>query len=245
MALGQGCRLGFLGTLHSEIFRSRLSEEYGQEIFITAPTVPYKICKPSGEVKIVSSPVDFPEETSRAHRDRLEEPVIVGTLTCPEEYVGEMMQLCSEHRGEEIDLVFSEMTGQKRQAQLKYRLPMAEIVTDFFSQLKSRSSGFANFEYEIDEENQWQESDLVKVSLRDERELSFWALIAQRLTLLAAVRFGPSSLSSCREHPWIPCRWCCIAARPQLWVVPGPRSSRTSYRVSTSKSPFRPLLEVK
>lgn len=164
MALGQGCRLGFLGTLHSEIFRTRLSEEYGQEIFITAPTVPYKICSRDGSVRVVSSPVDFPAEQSRVNRDRLEEPIIYGKLTCPEEYLGEMMQLCSEHRGEEIDVHFSELTGRQRQVELKYRLPMAEIVTEFFSQLKSRSSGFANFEYEVNEEDQWQESDLVKVS---------------------------------------------------------------------------------
>ncbi|CAO1619018.1 unnamed protein product [Sympodiomycopsis kandeliae] len=166
MALGQGCRLGFLGTLHAEIFRTRLSEEYGQEIFITAPTVPYRICSPDGTTRIVSSPVDFPENQSRANKDRLEEPVIQGILTCPEEYVGEMMQLCSEHRGEELDVVFSELTGQQRQVQLKYRLPMAEIVTDFFSQLKSRSSGFAGFEYAVDESDQWQESDLVKLTFQ-------------------------------------------------------------------------------
>jgi translation elongation factor EF-4 len=164
MALGQGCRLGFLGTLHAEIFRSRLSEEYGQEILVTAPTVPYRLTRPNGKVSIISSPIDFPSDGDRANKALLlEEPVVHGRLTCPEEYTGEMMQLCSEHRGEELDVNFSEMTGQKRQVELKYRLPMAEIVTDFFPKLKSRSSGYAGFEYEIAEGEEYQSSDLVKV----------------------------------------------------------------------------------
>ncbi|PWN23052.1 GTP-binding protein lepa [Microstroma glucosiphilum] len=167
MALGQGCRLGFLGTLHAEIFRSRLSEEYGQEILVTAPTVPYRLTRPNGKVSIISSPIDFPSDGDRANKALLlEEPVVHGRLTCPEEYTGEMMQLCSEHRGEELDVNFSEMTGQKRQVELKYRLPMAEIVTDFFPKLKSRSSGYAGFEYEIAEGEEYQSSDLVKLSFQ-------------------------------------------------------------------------------
>ncbi|CAO1628757.1 unnamed protein product [Parajaminaea phylloscopi] len=168
MALGQGCRLGFLGTLHAEIFRSRLSEEYGQEILVTTPTVPYRATYPDGTTRIISNPVDFPSDAERSSRTGvlLEEPVVYGTLTCPEEYTGEMMQLCSEHRGDEIDVAFSELTGQQRQVKLKYRLPMAEIVTDFFPKLKSRSSGYAAFEYEIVEGDEYQTSDLVKLSFQ-------------------------------------------------------------------------------
>lgn len=168
MALGQGCRLGFLGTLHAEIFRSRLSEEYGQEILVTAPTVPYRVTQPDGKSRIVSSPVDFPSEAERSNNKGivLEEPIVHGTLTCPEDFTGEMMQLCSEHRGEEIDVSFSELTGQQRQVKLKYRLPLAEIVTDFFPKLKSRSSGYAAFEYEIVEDDDYQTSDLVKLSFQ-------------------------------------------------------------------------------
>ncbi|PWN30110.1 GTP-binding protein lepa [Jaminaea rosea] len=168
MALGQGCRLGFLGTLHAEIFRTRLSEEYGQEILVTAPTVPYRVTYPDGTTKIVSSPIDFPTDAERSKQGGvvLEEPVVHGTLTCPEEYTGEMMQLCSEHRGEEVDVNFSELTGQQRQVQLKYRLPLAEIVSDFFPKLKSRSSGYAGFEYEIVEGDEYQTSDLVKLSFQ-------------------------------------------------------------------------------
>lgn len=167
MALGQGCRLGFLGTLHAEIFRTRLSEEYGQDILVTAPTVPYRVTKPDGSQKIISSPVDFPSDADRSNREvLLEEPVVYGTLTCPEDYAGPMMELCSEHRGESLDVEFSELTGQQRQVQLKYRLPMAEIVTDFFPKLKSRSSGYASFEYDVREGDDYQTSDLAKVSCR-------------------------------------------------------------------------------
>lgn len=168
MALGQGCRLGFLGNLHAEIFRSRLSEEYGQEILVTKPTVPYRITYSDGKSRMVSSPADFPSDAERSTRSGvvLEEPVVYGTLSCPEEYTGDMMQLCSEHRGEETDISFSELTGQQRQVRMKYRLPMAEIVTDFFPKLKSRSNGYAAFEYEIVKGDEYQTSDLVKLSFQ-------------------------------------------------------------------------------
>lgn len=167
MALGQGCRLGFLGTLHAEIFRTRLSEEYGQEILVTAPTVPYRVTYPNGSVKTVSTPADFPSESDRSTKSIvLEEPIVHGTLTCPEEYTGEMMQLCAEHRGEEVDIDFEELPGQQRQVKLRYRLPLAEIVDGFFPRLKSRSSGYAAFQYETIEENNYQVSDLVKLSFQ-------------------------------------------------------------------------------
>ncbi|CEH17181.1 gtp-binding protein lepa [Ceraceosorus bombacis] len=163
MALGQGCRLGFLGTLHLDVFRQRLEDEYGQTILVTAPTVPFRLTTKDGKQTHLNNPTEFPEDTSKGGSyTEIAEPVVKGTLICPEEHVGPMMELCAEHRGEELDCVFDDTSyGDSREVRMVYRLPLAEIVTDFFGKLKSRSSGFAAFEYEVDG---YMASDLVKLS---------------------------------------------------------------------------------
>ena len=128
-ALGQGYRLGFLGTLHLDVFRQRLEDEYGHEILVTTPTVPYRVTYRDGTQRLVSNPVDFPDESIRkTHIAAVEEPYVVGSLVCPEEYTGTMMELCAEHRGEQLDIDFSS-TGA-RQVHMQYALPLAEVVTD-------------------------------------------------------------------------------------------------------------------
>lgn len=185
LALGQGVKLGLLGALHMEIFRARLLDEYGMEVLITNPTVAYRIVRPDedeNEAKVITNPLEFPDdEVMRSKRStknglRIQEPMVIGTLTCPEEYLGAMSQLCFDRRGEEIDMTFQdgfaagedggsvesgERTGVERLVTMKYRLPLSEIVTDFFGELKSKTAGFATFDYEDDG---WQASDLVRLS---------------------------------------------------------------------------------
>jgi len=174
-ALGQGVKLGLLGALHMEIFRSRLEDEYDMSVLITNPMVAYRITSPhaidqESDAKIISNPLEFPDEAHRAKGRKkgdliIQEPMVNGTLTCPEEYVGAMMQLCTEKRGQEVDVIFQDgfekVDGGERIVTMKYRLPLSEIVTDFFGQVKSKTAGFATFDYE---EDGWEESDLVKVS---------------------------------------------------------------------------------
>lgn len=128
-ALGQGYRLGFLGTLHLDVFRQRLEDEYGHEILVTTPTVPFRVTYRDGRQELCSNPVDFPDESIRkTHVAMMEEPFVIGSLVCPEEYTGPMMELCAEHRGEQLDIDFS--TTGASQVHMQYQLPLAEVVTD-------------------------------------------------------------------------------------------------------------------
>ncbi|WWD20405.1 GTP-binding protein LepA [Kwoniella shandongensis] len=159
-ALSQGFRLGFLGTLHMDVFRQRLEDEYASEVIVTAPTVPYKVVYLNGSETFVSNPVDFPEVTDSKQRvAHVEEPMINSTIFVPNEYIGEMMDLCSRYRGVQQEYRILENSDR---AILRYSLPLSEIVTDFFSELKSSSSGFASFDYE---EAGYQQSDLVKLNI--------------------------------------------------------------------------------
>ncbi|WVW87038.1 GTP-binding protein LepA [Kwoniella bestiolae CBS 10118] len=159
-ALSQGFRLGFLGTLHMDVFKQRLEDEYSSEVIVTAPTVPYKVVYLNGTEEYVSNPVDFPEVGDSKLRVRhIEEPMINATIFVPNEYIGEMMDLCSRYRGVQQEYRILENSDR---AILRYSLPLAEIVTDFFSELKSSSSGFASFDYE---EAGYQQSNLVKLNI--------------------------------------------------------------------------------
>ncbi|WVN87477.1 GTP-binding protein LepA [Cryptococcus depauperatus CBS 7841] len=159
-ALSQGFRLGFLGTLHMDVFRQRLEDEYSSEVIVTAPTVPYKVIYSDDTEEYISNPVEFPELTdSRARVARVEEPMINATIFVPNDYIGAMMDLCARYRG--IQQEFRVLENSDR-AVLKYQLPLAEIVTEFFSELKSQSSGFASFDYE---EAGYEKSDLVKLNI--------------------------------------------------------------------------------
>ncbi|KAI0256867.1 GTP-binding protein lepa [Lactifluus subvellereus] len=178
-ALGQGCRLGFLGSLHMDVFRQRLEDEYDANIIITAPTVPYKLVYRDCTV-IVSNPTDFPNvgDTS-AHVREVQEPIVKASIIVPEEYLGEMMNLCFEHRAEDIDHRYLETSGEgSNRAMLTCTLPLSEIVTDFFDKLKSRSSGFASFDYE---DAGYKPSNLVKmIFLLNNKPVDALALIVHR-----------------------------------------------------------------
>jgi GTP-binding protein LepA len=141
-ALGFGFRCGFLGLLHMDIVRERLEREYDLELLATTPTVEYEVTLTDGEQLIVHSPSEMPD---RGRIAEIREPYIRATILCPREHVGAVMELCQERRGTHVDMSF---LSQER-VQLHYDLPLAEIVLDFFDQLKSRTRGYASLDYEV------------------------------------------------------------------------------------------------
>jgi GTP-binding protein LepA len=153
-ALGFGFRCGFLGLLHLEIIQERLEREFNLDLITTAPSVVYKMFMTDGSVLEMHNPADMPEVTKI---DRIEEPWIKATILVPDEYLGPVLQLCTERRGSQIDLTYA---GNR--AMLVYRLPLNEIVFDFYDRLKSISRGYASFDYDMDG---YLESDLVKVTI--------------------------------------------------------------------------------
>ncbi|KAG8884650.1 Translation factor guf1 mitochondrial [Tulasnella sp. 331] len=146
-ALGQGCRLGFLGTLHMDVFRQRLEDEYDASVIITSPSVPYEVLLRGGKIKLVSNPVDFPDPHDGKVLE-VREPMVKATIIVPDEYLGDMMDLISSHRGTEIEHKYLDAGSRASRVMLQSVIPLSEVVTDFFDQLKHRSSGFASFDYE-------------------------------------------------------------------------------------------------
>jgi GTP-binding protein LepA len=153
-ALGFGFRCGFLGLLHMEVIRERLSREFDLDLISTAPSVVYKLNMTDGAVLDMHNPADMPEVTKI---DSLEEPWIKATIMAPDEYLGQVLSLCVERRGEQIDLTYA---GSR--AMVVYRLPLNEVVFDFYDRLKSVTRGYASFDYQMDE---YRGGDLVKVSI--------------------------------------------------------------------------------
>jgi GTP-binding protein LepA len=141
-ALGFGFRCGFLGLLHMDIVRERLEREYDLELMATTPNVEYEVTLTNDDVVTVHSPSDMPD---RARIVEIREPNIRATILCPKEHVGAVMDLCQERRGIHVDMSFL----SEARVQLRYDLPLAEIVLDFFDQLKSRTKGFASLDYEL------------------------------------------------------------------------------------------------
>jgi len=140
-ALGQGWRVGFLGMLHMDVFRQRLEEEYNASVIITAPTVTYKVTTRNGEELTIHSPAKFPDPG--IIKDAYE-PIVTGTIIIPKDYIGEIITLCQDRRGTQKEMTF---LGDAR-VLLKYDLPLAEIVIDFYDVLKSITAGYASFDYE-------------------------------------------------------------------------------------------------
>jgi GTP-binding protein LepA len=154
-ALGFGFRCGFLGLLHMDIVRERLEREYDLELLATTPNVLYRVTLSGGEVVEVHSPVEMPDP---AHIEQIEEPFIRATIITPAEYVGAVMELCQSRRGQHIDMHY--LSPQR--VQIRYDLPLAEIVLDFFDQLKSQTRGYASLDYEP---IGYRASDLVKLDV--------------------------------------------------------------------------------
>ena len=141
-ALGFGFRCGFLGLLHMEIVRERLEREYGLELLATLPTVELEVTLAGGEERTVHNPSAMPDAGTI---EEIREPVIEAQIICPREYVGQVMELCQERRGEHTGMHYL----SPERVQLTYELPLAEIVVDFFDQLKSRTRGYASLDYEL------------------------------------------------------------------------------------------------
>lgn len=158
-ALGLGWRLGFLGSLHASVFQDRLENEYGAKIILTAPTVPYKVIYKDGTEKIISNPADFPgADLKRLNVEAIQEPYVNAIMTIPDEYVGAVMSLCENSRGIQKELEYLQ-TGQ---VLLKYDIPLAQLVEDFFGKLKGLTKGYASLDYE---DGGYKTSDVVKLEL--------------------------------------------------------------------------------
>jgi GTP-binding protein LepA len=154
-ALGFGFRCGFLGLLHMEIVRERLEREYGLDLLITAPSVEYQVLRTDGEIAIVDNPSEMPDTGQIAS---IEEPVMQITIITPTRYIGTIMDLVTNKRG-----VFEAMDYlDPQRVAIKYRIPLAEIVVDFYDQLKSRTQGYASLDYTL---TGYQEADLVKLDI--------------------------------------------------------------------------------
>ena len=153
-ALGFGFRCGFLGLLHMEVIRERLSREFNLELISTAPSVVYQMTLTDGKHLYLHNPADMPEVSRLAS---IEEPWIKATIMTPDEFLGPVLTLCTERRGEQIDLTYA---GNRAMA--VYRLPLNEVVFDFYDRLKSITRGYASFDYTLDS---YREGDLVKVSI--------------------------------------------------------------------------------
>ncbi|MBQ9791872.1 MAG: translation elongation factor 4 [Clostridia bacterium] len=154
-ALGFGFRCGFLGLLHMDIIQERLEREFDLDLITTAPTVTYRIYKTNGEMVEVSNPADMPDPQETA---KMEEPIVKVDIFTPPEYIGSLMELIQERRGEQLDLQYLDAN----RCQMVYKIPLNEIVFDFFDQLKSRSRGYASMDYEI---VGYEPSDLVKLDI--------------------------------------------------------------------------------
>ena len=153
MALGFGFRCGFLGLLHMEIIQERLEREFDLDLVTTAPSVIYKVVKTNGDEVMIDTPTNLPPVTEIAY---MEEPMVRATIMSPSEYVGTIMELCQDKRGVFEDMKYIE----EGRVNIFYELPLNEIIYDFFDQLKSRSRGYASFDYELKE---YAKSDLVKL----------------------------------------------------------------------------------
>jgi GTP-binding protein LepA len=153
-ALGFGFRCGFLGLLHLEIIQERLSREFDLNLIATAPSVVYRLYRTNGVLEELHNPSDMPDSMQI---ERIEEPWIKATIMVPDEYLGSILTLCSERRGQQTDLTY---VGGRAMA--VYRLPLNEVVFDFYDRLKSVSRGYASFDYAMDG---YEESDLVRISI--------------------------------------------------------------------------------
>ena len=160
VALGFGFRCGFLGLLHLEIIQERLEREYDLDLVTTAPSVVYKVHKTDGSVIELTNPTNLPSPTEI---DFMEEPIVNAEIMVTKDFVGSIMELCQERRGRYVSMEYIEET----RALLKYELPLNEIIYDFFDALKSRSRGYASFDYEL---KGYEQSEMVKLDILINRE---------------------------------------------------------------------------
>lgn len=157
-ALGQGWRLGFLGSLHASVFKERLEKEYGGKLIITAPTVPYKINYKNGDTQIITNPDDFPDLSAKFKVLNFEEPYVEAIMTMPQEYLGTVMTICQNNRGVQKEITVL----NEHQSMVKYEIPLLHLIDDFFGKIKSATKGYASLDYE---DCGYRVSDIVKLEL--------------------------------------------------------------------------------
>ena len=160
IALGFGFRCGFLGLLHLEIIQERLEREFDLNLITTAPSVIYKVHKQTGEVIELYNPVDLPPAQEISY---IEEPIVKAEIMLPKEFVGNVMEICQDRRGTYIDMKYLDST----RVTLEYELPLNEIIYDFFDTLKSKTKGYASFDYEFKE---YRRAELVKLDIHINNE---------------------------------------------------------------------------
>ena len=160
MALGFGFRCGFLGLLHLEIIQERLEREYNLDLVTTAPSVVYRIHKTNGEMIELTNPSNMPDPSEIEY---MEEPIVSAEIMVTTDFIGPIMDLCQERRGVYLGMEYIETT----RALMKYELPLNEIIYDFFDALKSRSRGYASFDYEL---KGYERSELCKLDILVNRE---------------------------------------------------------------------------
>lgn len=156
--------MGFLGTLHCSVFEDRLRGEHGASIIITPPTVPFKVIWNDGREQIIQNPADFPDSNMQGQKvAELQEPYVSATITLPDEYLGKVIELCEANRGEQKELEFFTAS----QVILKYDIPLAQLVDDFFGKLKGATKGYASLDYE---DAGFRRSNIVKMQLLVNKE---------------------------------------------------------------------------
>jgi elongation factor 4 len=191
-ALGAGFRLGFLGTLHCSVFEDRLRQEHGASIIITPPTVPFKVIYKDGKELVITNPAEFPDDdVDRRNVAELREPYVLATLTFPDEYLGKIIEICEANRGEQKSIEYFTPT----QVIMKYELPLAQLVDDFFGKLKGATKGYASLDYE---ESEWRQSPIVKLQLLVNKEP---VDAVSRVVHTSQVRFlGKQWVEKFKEH---------------------------------------------
>ncbi len=155
VALGFGFRCGFLGLLHMDVIQERIEREFDLNIITTAPSVSYRVYKTDGSMFVVENPTHLPPVTEIAY---MEEPIISANILTPPEFVGPIMELCQNKRGVYVNMTYLD----KKRVELRYKLPLNEIIYDFFDSLKSRTKGYASFDYEV---SGYEKSELVKLDM--------------------------------------------------------------------------------
>jgi GTP-binding protein LepA len=155
LALGFGFRCGFLGLLHMDIIKERLEREFKLSLIPTAPTVIYKVTKTNGEIVLIDNPAKLPGIQEIL---KIEEPFIIASIITPEQYVGQLIALCQERRGNQKEITYI----TKDRVMIRYELPLNEIVMDFYDRLKSLTKGYASMDYDL---TGYIESDLVKLDM--------------------------------------------------------------------------------
>ena len=196
-ALGAGWRLGFLGTLHCSVFEDRLRQEHGASIIITPPTVPFQVVWADGKEEVIRNPAKFPEADDMKGKLReLREPYVLVTITMPEEYIGKVIELCEVNRGEQKELTFFTAT----QVILKYEVPLAQLVDDFFGKLKGATKGYATLDYE---EAGWRQSKIVKLQLLVNKVPV--DAVARVVHITQTERLGKEWVKKFKEHVYVKC----------------------------------------